>query len=79
MADMPELSEDTLSPKVEQAVDRLAYSVPEALHALGIGRTAFYAAVDAGTIRTVKVGRRRLVPRSALLELLESPDGAPAA
>lgn len=41
-------------------------SVAEAARALGIGRTALYAELQAGRCRSVKVGRRRLVPSSAL-------------
>lgn len=45
--------------------DRLL-SVDEAARALGIGRTALYGELQAGRCRSVKVGRRRLVPSSAL-------------
>lgn len=41
-------------------------SIPEAAEALGIGRTRLYADIAAGRIRTCKVGRRRLVPSSAI-------------
>jgi excisionase family DNA binding protein len=41
-------------------------SVSEAATALGIGRTALYAEIQAGRCRSVKVGRRRLVPESAI-------------
>lgn len=47
--------------------DRLL-SVTEAAEALGIGRTALYAELQAGRCRSVKVGRRRLVPASAVAE-----------
>jgi excisionase family DNA binding protein len=65
---------DVLTPMASAAVERLAYSVPEALHALGIGRTAFYQLVESGAIRTVKAGGRRLVPVAAIHAFLE--DGA---
>jgi len=35
----------------------------------GVGRTTIYAEIGAGRLRSVKVGRRRLVPTSALAEL----------
>ena len=48
--------------------DRLL-SIPEAAQALGgIGRTSLYAELQAGRLRSVKVGRRRLVPSSAVSE-----------
>jgi excisionase family DNA binding protein len=58
--------------------ERLAYTVDEALRQVPLGRTAFYAALKTGQIRSVLVGRRRLIPRSALIELLEgTTDGRP--
>jgi excisionase family DNA binding protein len=53
------------------APDRLV-SVDDAAVALGIGRTSVYTAMAAGRLRSVKVGRRRLVPSSALRELAGS-------
>ena len=43
-------------------------SIDQAARALGIGRTALYSEIWAGRIRSVKVGRRRLVPSSAISE-----------
>jgi excisionase family DNA binding protein len=48
--------------------DRLL-SIEQAAQALGIGRTALYSEIGAGRIRSVKVGRRRLVPSSAITEV----------
>ena len=48
--------------------DRLL-SIEQAARALGIGRTALYSEIGAGRIRSVKVGRRRLVPSSAITEV----------
>lgn len=45
--------------------DRLL-SVDEAAAMLGIGRTALYGELQAGRCRSVKVGRRRLVPSGAI-------------
>lgn len=42
------------------------YSVAEAAERLGIGRSALYAAMGSGQVRSVKVGRRRLVPASVV-------------
>lgn len=42
------------------------YSVDEAAGLLGIGRTALYGEIQASRLRSVKVGRRRLVPASAV-------------
>lgn len=46
-------------------------SIDRAAEACGIGRTALYGAIGRGEIRTVKVGRRRLVPSDAIAALVE--------
>lgn len=46
-------------------------SIGEAANALGIGRTAAYRELQAGRLRSVKIGRRRLVPSSAIAEYSE--------
>jgi len=48
-------------------------SVPEAARLLGIGRNEAYAAVNAGEIPALRIGRRVLVPKVALKRLLEAP------
>ena len=50
--------------------ERKTLSVEEAAEALGIGRTLAYEAVRRGEIPTVRIGRRLLVPRTALDQLL---------
>jgi excisionase family DNA binding protein len=47
-------------------------SVKRALFELGIGRTLFYELLDAGTIVSVKIGRRRFVPCEAIDRFIES-------
>lgn len=47
-------------------------NVDEARSLLGLGRSAFYSEVLAGRLRTVKVGRRRLVPADAIAEYIAS-------
>ena len=49
------------------APDRL-HDLATAADLLGIGRTALYGELQAGRIRSLKVGRRRLVPASAIAE-----------
>jgi len=50
---------------------RLAIDVPEAGALLGLSRNGAYQAAAAGTLPTIRVGRRILVPRAALMRLLE--------
>ncbi len=51
-------------------VERLL-SIPETAEALGIGRTLIYRELEAGRLRSIHVGRRRLVPASAVAEYAE--------
>jgi excisionase family DNA binding protein len=51
----------------------LTLSVEEAGRLLGIGRGLAYEAARSGQIPTIRLGRRLLVPRGRLLELLGEP------
>ena len=55
--------------------DRAVLTVPEAGHLLGIGRTASYEAARRGQLPTLRIGRRLVVPRIALDEMLRHPGG----
>ena len=46
-------------------------SVEEAAKVLQIGRTQAYRAVKAGQIRSIRIGKRVLVPTSAIRQLLD--------
>lgn len=45
-------------------------SVIEAARWSGISRTEIYAAIGRGELKTLKIGRRRLVPRKSIHEML---------
>ncbi len=47
-------------------------SVTEAGRRLGIGRSALYQTLARGELRSVKVGRRRLVPADAIADFVDS-------
>ena len=53
--------------------DKLTLSVEEAAKVLGIGRNLCYDKCKSGEIPVIKIGRRLLVPRSALEKLLADP------
>ena len=53
------------------SVDRLTYTVQETATLLGLSRNSAYEAARRGEIPTIRVGRRILVPRSRLDELLD--------
>lgn len=48
------------------------YSVDEAADALRLSRSALYELIRSGRLRSVKSGRRRLVPVSALTEYVDA-------
>ena len=41
---------------------KIAYSIPEFCVVASIGRTLVYNEIASGRLKTVKVGRRRLIP-----------------
>ncbi len=53
-------------------VPKLAYTVDEFRRSTGIGRTRIYELIAAGSLRTVKLGRSRLVPADAANEFIAS-------
>jgi excisionase family DNA binding protein len=56
----------------ERGLPRLTVTVPEAAEILGCSKTHLYALVARGEIPTVPhMGRRRLIPRTAIDRLLE--------
>lgn len=56
-----------VEPEPQDGLERLL-SIPEAANALGISRSALYWRLRDGSIRSFKVGRRRLIPASAIAE-----------
>ena len=50
----------------------LVYTIREAASLLTLGRSSMYQAVRNGSIPSVKLGRRLLIPRAALERLLEN-------
>ena len=50
--------------------EKRAYHIKEAVAAYGWSRSTLYKMMNDGTLRTVKVGGRRLIPRDALEALI---------
>ena len=50
---------------------RLTLSVEEARKLLGISRGLFYEGVHTGQIPSIRIGRRILIPRLRLVQMLE--------
>lgn len=58
----------------------LLYSIDDAMQIIGLGRTKLYALIADGTIKTVKIGRRRLVNAESLRQLANGqPEPEPTA
>jgi excisionase family DNA binding protein len=56
---------------VAEPVERLVFSLGEAADALRVSRPTVRAAIARGEPPAVRLGRRVLIPRAALLRLLE--------
>ncbi|UGQ58976.1 helix-turn-helix domain-containing protein [Rhodococcus pyridinivorans] len=59
-----------MTEELPAAVARL-HRIDAACGRLGIGRSKLYELMDAGEIRSVKIGRNRLVPESAITEFIQ--------
>ena len=55
--------------------DRLTLTVDEAADLLGISRSLAYELVRIGELPSLRLGRRILIPRRAIYELVEEPLG----
>jgi excisionase family DNA binding protein len=71
------------APTAEQASaveERLTFTLTEAARRLGISRALAYEAANRGELPVCRIGRRLLVPRAALLRLLQdAPPGSRSA
>ena len=56
------------------ATDRLTITVGEAAKELGISRALAYEMARTGKLPTLRFGRRFVVPRKAIDQLLENPE-----
>src|SRR5208282_4582074 len=70
-------AQDTTQPitLIPAGNDRLVLTVPEAGDLLGISRAFAYELVARGELPVIRLGRRRLVPKRALMALID-PDPA---
>jgi len=56
---------------LKEVPSRRAYSVVEAGRLCGLSRSSIYKLIESGTLKTIKILGRRLVPAEALDELLK--------
>jgi excisionase family DNA binding protein len=64
--------EEKVHPGTPGSADKVLLTTDEAAERLGVGRSTLYTLIRSGTLRTVKIGRRRLVPITAIPELIQS-------
>lgn len=57
-------------------LEKLTFTVSEAALLLGISRTTAYECVHTGQLRAVRLGRRLVIPRDAIADLLAGPVSA---
>lgn len=57
------------------AADPLLYDLPAAGETMHLSRSQLIREINAGRLGSVKVGRRRLIPRDALLAFVEQLKG----
>lgn len=53
-------------------MERLVMTPEEAAEALGVGKSTIYDLMRANRLRSVKIGRRRLIPIAACREFLDA-------
>jgi excisionase family DNA binding protein len=53
-------------------IEKIGYSIDEAVEASGIGRTTLYELMGSGEIESVKVGRRRIIPADSIRAYFDS-------
>jgi excisionase family DNA binding protein len=68
-----------MKPVAAVAEPKMAYTLEEARALVGLGRFSFNQAIARGTIRSVALGRRRIVPRQALEDFLNGTQDGPSA
>ena len=64
--------ETAINPGSASSEERLVYSVAEAGALLGISRAFAYELVARGELPVLRLGRRRLIPRVALVDLIQA-------
>ena len=60
-------------------MEKLLYTISEAVAATSIGRTSVYSHIREGNLPTIKIGDRTYIPAEALKEFTSKSWAAPAA
>jgi excisionase family DNA binding protein len=52
------------------AIEKIAYRIDEAVQASGLGRTFLYERMASGELKSIKIGGRRLIRATDLMDFL---------
>lgn len=66
-----------MNTREDSTCERLAVSVEEAAAMSGLGRTTIYVALGQGSLRSLKVGKRRLIRVEALKAWMAAHETTP--
>ena len=66
---------EAIAGETQLATPDTLLSIDEAAGRLGFGRTRLYTEISSGRLRTLMVGRRRLVPSAAIAEFIRAQEG----
>lgn len=55
-------------------IEKISYSIREAVRATSISRTSLYAHISAGRLRTVRIGGRVVIPADSLRALVSGSE-----
>lgn len=75
MSDASQVPDDAQAPLPERD-GRLAYSPAELAAALGCSRVHIQNMIARGELRSIKLGRKRLIPVSVVADLLDAAEAS---
>lgn len=58
-----------MTAQLEAAIAKL-HRIEAAADRLGVGRSTLYGLMNSGQLRSVKIGKNRLIPESAIVEFI---------
>ncbi|WP_099024824.1 excisionase family DNA-binding protein [Mycolicibacterium palauense] len=64
--------------QLEDGVEARLWPTGEVAQRLGVGRTTVFALISSGELRSVKIGRRRLVSEASICDYIARLDGGAA-
>lgn len=61
----------------ERTMEKLAYSINDAIKATSIGKTTLYAHINDGSLRVVRIGGRTIIPAQNLINFINTGRSEP--